>query len=52
MSLPTSVISSGGLRYKGIGEENNSSNTLKSSSSIIKSSSREICNYSRMIRQK
>lgn len=52
MSLPTSVISSEGLRYKGIGEGNNSSNTLKSSSSIIKSSSREICNYSRMIRQK
>lgn len=42
MSLPTSVISSGGIRYKGIGEGNNSSNTLKSSSSIIKSSSNTI----------
>lgn len=42
MALPTSVISSGGLKYKGIGEGNNSSNTLKSSSSIIKSSSNTI----------
>lgn len=50
MSLPTSVISSGGIRYKGIGEGNNSSNTIKTSSNTVKNSSSTIKNSSSTVK--